>query len=258
MKHGSSRLSVVLVIVLGLIVFGGWAWGLSSWPPAQESDQASPAAATPSSTPTDGQAEQPVATARRLAVKRPAGTMRVLFTGDSLTGSYFATTEAQGFRPLLVAGLGDIEAVGVGVPHGRLSEVEAGTAIPSGATLAVIEVGTNDFGKTPLGGFRQQYDSLLDRVAAKSPGVRFLCMGIWRTANATVANIPGAGYDAEIKESCEERRGHYLPLQPIYDAPGSRGPAGVDTFAGKSDVFHPNNEGHAAIAEAALSSLVLR
>jgi acyl-CoA thioesterase-1 len=205
--------------------------------------------------------EQPTETAGRLHVEAPDGApLRVLFAGDSLTGSYYATTEALGYRPLVVDALGkrgEVEPVGVGVPHGRLSEVEAGTEIPAGAQLALLEVGTNDFGKTPIRTFTDQYASLLDRVSASSPGVAFLCLGIWRGSDDAVNGVNGATYDAAIKSECEERGGHFLPLQPIYDTEGTRGPSGRDTWLGAADEFHPNDKGHALIAEAVLDALRL-
>lgn len=213
----------------------------------------------PLPTPTRPAATPATPPAPALQVKRPlSGPLRVLFAGDSLTGSYFASTEAKGFRPLLVdamARAGEVDPVGVGVPHGRLSEVEAGTVIPTGAQLAVVEVGTNDFGKTQIPDFRAQYDALLASIDKASPGVAFLCTGIWRGGSEVNSGIRGEDYDAAIKASCEARKGRYVPLYPIYDAAGSRGPEGVTTWIGKSDTFHPNDAGHAAIAHAIAAAI---
>lgn len=207
----------------------------------------------PLPTPTDT-AESPVAVAPPLQVKRPvSGPLRALFAGDSLTGSYFATTEDEGFRPLLVKAMsqtGEVAPVGLGVPHGRLSEVQAGTEIPSGAQLAIVEVGTNDFGKTQIPDFRAQYDALLNGIESESPGVAFLCTGLWRAGAEVNNGIRGEDYDNAIKASCEAKGGRYVPLHPIYDNMKMRGPEGVMTWIGKSDTFHPNDDGHAAIANA--------
>ena len=194
-----------------------------------------------------------------LVVKRPEGQpLRVLFAGDSLTGSYFASTEDNGFRPLVVRALekaGSVEPVGVGVPHGRLSEVEAGTDVPADANLAIIEVGTNDFGKTPVKDFRAQYDALLDTVKSKSPDAVFLCMGLWRASNEVNAGIAGKAYDSAIEASCKARHGRFVELAPVYDSFGTRGPEGVKTWIGMSDTFHPNDKGHKAISDLVLKAI---
>lgn len=247
-----AALTAAVIVVVGFLVERDRS--IASVAEAANSKFTPSPIATPTKTPS-----KPAVASKPLAVERPADApMRVLFAGDSLTGSYFASTEAKGFRPLLVDALtktGEIDPVGVGVPHGRLSEVEAGTDIPSGAQLAIVEVGTNDFGKTKIPIFRAQYDALLDRIEKASPDAAFLCTGLWRGGSEVNTGIRGEDYDKAIQASCEAKGGRYVSLYPIYDNLKMRGPAGVETWIGESDTFHPNDAGHAAITKAIAAAI---
>jgi lysophospholipase L1-like esterase len=57
--------------------------------------------------------------------------------------------------------------------------------------------------------------------------------------------IRASSYDATIRRACAD--GAVVDVSPFFDA---RGPAGRPTFLGPGDAFHPNSEGHAAIARA--------
>lgn len=192
-------------------------------------------------TPQPGLAPLPVS-------RQPDGRVRVLFTGDSLTGAYFATTEAQGFRQLVIDALGPVDVTTATKAHQDLSTVSGVTTVPDNLDLAVIELGTNDVGiPTPLDDFRDQYDLLVAKVRASSPTGAIICAGTW-TSN-------GAAYDDAIRASCEAAGGRYVALAPLFSAAGNRGPAGEATFLGDSDDFHPNDAGHRAIADLLLAQL---
>ncbi|HEU4849263.1 MAG TPA: SGNH/GDSL hydrolase family protein [Terrimesophilobacter sp.] len=181
----------------------------------------------------------------------------VLVAGDSLAGGYFASTKAAGFRGILVDTLekgGPVELHRYGFPHGRLADIDD-TLPPSGLDLAVVEIGTNDFGKTPRAEFRRGYKAYLARIEKTSSDVKLICLGLWQTSGAKSNGTAPDDYDNIIETVCEADGGTFIPLQPIFDAKDTRGPAGVTTEVGTSDAFHPNDHGHALIAAAIVDAL---
>ncbi|MDZ7930489.1 MAG: SGNH/GDSL hydrolase family protein [Rhodococcus sp. (in: high G+C Gram-positive bacteria)] len=190
-----------------------------------------------------------------LTVVRPAdGPLKALFIGDSLTAGLYASSESQGFRSQMVAALeqsGPVElSLGqrIGGTVGEISEI---TNIGSGNQLAVVELGTNDFGKTDLDVFEAQYARLLDAIRATSPDAALVCAGVWQ------ARYYGGPFDAIIARQCAEHGGKYRVLNDLYADADNRGPAGVEAFGGVSDDFHPNDDGYGAISERLLGVLTL-
>jgi hypothetical protein len=55
-------------------------------------------------------------------------------------------------------------------------------------------------------------------------------------------------YDGIIQRLASSYGAIYVSLESLSDTPGLSGPAGLPTFLGFSDAFHPNDAGHAAIA----------
>lgn len=185
------------------------------------------------------------------------GPARVLVVGDSLSRGLYASTEENGYRSLLLDQLAEQHEEGVepqtvaltGAAAGRVAEI---ADPPSGLAVAVVELGTNDIGdQTPLPKFRATYARLLDAITDESPDVALVCLGAWQGEELA------APYDAVISEECEAAGGVFRPLAPIFSAPGMRGPAGEPAVGegGVSDMFHPNDDGHEAIAELVLDAL---
>ncbi len=174
--------------------------------------------------------------------------LRLLMTGDSLTGGFFASTKDRGFSKLVQAGLenhGPVEASGGSRAGGTLSTVDSITAVPAGLDLAIVELGTNDVGtKTPPETFAAQYSGLLTKVRAGSPGVAIMCISVWQAAG-TIADT----YNRLIREKCDAAGGQYVDINSAYSSGANRGPVGVETWTGVSDEFHPNDRGHQAIAD---------
>lgn len=220
----------------------------------------SPSALSPSATPTRTSSPSPSRSVTPspsptssapglLRIPRDAeGNARVLVTGDSLAAGFFASTEAQGFSPLVTGALGRVTPTTVSRAHQTLSTVAGVTEVPPDLDLAVIELGTNDVGiPTPLADFEAQYGDLLARIRASSPDAALVCLGTW--------THDGAAYDEVIARSCAANAGRYVSLAGLFAVAELHGPAGRDTFVGTGDEFHPNDAGHRAIADAVLAVL---
>ena len=132
----------------------------------------------------------------------------------------------------------------------------------------VVELGSNDWlGYVPLGRWRPtplerfsaDYARLLDRLT--EAGAVPVCLGIWGPADGG-AEVDGraeggaelAAYDDAISDACQRRGGAFIALSPVYETPGSRGPAGRRTPWGISDTTHPNDLGHQMIADLVLAA----
>ena len=186
----------------------------------------------------------------------PAAPTGVLIAGDSLAAGLFASTRAEGFRGLLFDewSVDEKDRLTYGFPHGRLSEITQ-AEVPANVRLAVIEIGTNDFGKTPRTEFGRTYSGFLQRLVEKSPDVELYCLGLWRSTVAVHNSSTPDDYDRLIEMACENVGGTFVPLSPIFDIKNTRGPAGVETETGASDEFHPNDLGHRMIADAVLEAI---
>jgi lysophospholipase L1-like esterase len=173
----------------------------------------------------------------------------VVVIGDSLTVGLYASTIDTTFASLLAvrwkAELRD--RVGIAGVHadGLLTAVETMEPDP---TDAVVEVGTNDFLNTAPGDFDQSYRTLIAAVRRREPHARIVCLGLWRTAleRSPWGQGPDA-YEALIQAACP---GPFVSLVALSMDLANRGPAQQPTFRGLSDSFHPNDHGHAAIANA--------
>lgn len=172
---------------------------------------------------------------------------KVLLVGDSLAAGLFATTADDDFASLLAAGLGGAEVETVAQPGaatGAISDLVVGE---SGIDLAVVEVGTNDVPLTAAPLFRTQYRGLLEKIQSAAPDVPLICLGAWVNDDR--------GLDDVIQEECATFDGAFVPLQDLWDEPQNRGPEGRETWQGEADYFHPNDQGHALIAERLLAAI---
>jgi lysophospholipase L1-like esterase len=180
--------------------------------------------------------------------------LRLLVAGDSIVDGYYATTPERGFTALLEASLAqvrDLTSVVVAVSGARgfrvAAQVETATVGEDPFDVVVLEVGANDVGKSSLREWRDGYTRLLDAVAATSPDARVVCLGPW------IAKGPTQPYLAVVRRLCVGQV--VLGLGDLYGRPGLRGPAGTATWLGASDLFHPNDRGHGAIADRVLDAV---
>ena len=166
--------------------------------------------------------------------------------GDSISNGRFATAQ-DGTFPSLVG-----EKLGMNLDLVARSGAKAAWAIPQlGAVaaahpaLVTIELGTNDVGfYTPADVFASQYETIVSAVAG--PQTRVLCIGSW---------LPSPGYDAIIEQACLRHGGTFVSLVGFYGVNDFHASDGGSSFLGRTDWFHPGDQGHAAIAAAVLSAL---
>jgi lysophospholipase L1-like esterase len=166
--------------------------------------------------------------------------------GDSISAGRYATAADATF-PALVA-----EKLGMSLNLVARSGARAAWALPQlGAVnaahpaLVTIELGTNDVGfYTPLDVFAAQYESIVSSVSVT--GSRVLCIGSW---------LPSTAIDGIIQASCERHGGTFVSLQGFYAINGFHASDGGSSYLGRTDWFHPGDQGHAAIAAAVLSAL---
>jgi len=196
----------------------------------------------------------------------------VLVVGDSLCVGEHASELDRGCGARLLRALGgdpsSPRSCGIqAISGGRLRDFLE-RRLPPARRLVVVELGSNDWlGYVPLGRWRPtplerfsaDYARLLDRLT--EAGAVPVCLGIWGPADGG-AEVDGraeggaelAAYDDAISDACQRRGGAFIALSPVYETPGSRGPAGRRTPWGISDTTHPNDLGHQMIADLVLAA----
>ncbi|MHA7264723.1 SGNH/GDSL hydrolase family protein [Arthrobacter sp. TMN-37] len=183
---------------------------------------------------------------------RTTDPLSIWFSGDSLTVGWHATTEAESFRSVVITDLGD--RVGETTVTARVGATLQGVAdefkIPAGVDLAVVALGTNDFGTDPAL-FGKQYTAYLGRVVEASPDAQLICLGAWQPGSS-----PGtSARDTAAREACTGQNGTFIPLTGLFADASLRGPQGAPTWVGGADTFHPNSAGHRKIADQILASI---
>ena len=166
--------------------------------------------------------------------------------GDSISAGRFATAQDGTFAALVA------EKLGMTLNLVARSGAKAAWALPQlGAVQAVhpalvtIELGTNDVGfNTPLDTFAAQYEAIVSGVS--SPQARILCIGSW---------LPSTAIDAIIAQTCERYGAIFVTLNGFYAVNAFHSSDGGSSYLGRTDWFHPGDQGHAAIAAAVLSAL---
>jgi acyl-CoA thioesterase I len=166
--------------------------------------------------------------------------------GDSISAGRYATAQDATF-PALVA-----DKLGMNLNLVARSGVKAAWALPQlGAiaaahpALVTIELGTNDVGfNTPTDVFASQYETIVSALA--QPQIRVLCIGSW---------LPSANLDAIIAQTCQRHGGTFVSLDGYYGVNDFHGVDGGSSYLGRTDWFHPGDQGHAAIAAAVVAAL---
>jgi len=166
--------------------------------------------------------------------------------GDSISAGRFATAQDDIF-PALVA-----EKLGMNLNLVARSGAKAAWALPllgavaaAHPALVTIELGTNDVGfNTPADVFAAQYETIVGALAG--PNTRVLCIGSW---------LPSTSLDAIIAQTCQRHGGTFVSLDGFYGVNDFHGVDGGSSYLGRTDWFHPGDQGHAAIAAAVVSAL---
>lgn len=166
--------------------------------------------------------------------------------GDSISAGRFATAQDGTFVAIVA------DKLGMSLNLVARSGAKAAWAIPELSAVAAahpalvtIELGTNDVGfNTPPEVFASEYDTIVSAVAALH--TRVLCIGSW---------LPSEGLDAIIAQTCSRYAGTFVSLNGFYGVNDFHGQDGGSSYLGRTDWFHPGDQGHAAIAAAVLSAL---
>ncbi len=166
--------------------------------------------------------------------------------GDSISAGRFGTTEQQTFPFVVAQRLGMqldlIARSGTKAAWGVQQVAAVNAAHPA---LVTIELGTNDVGfNTDPNAFAAQYDALVSGVSA--PNRRVLCVGSW---------LPSQLFDQLIQSACERHGGIFVSLDGFYHVGGFHAADGGSSYLGRTDWFHPGDQGHAAIAAAIVAAL---
>lgn len=180
--------------------------------------------------------------------------LKASFIGDSLTYGLYATDAAFAFHQEMVQEWRrerPVDEYAVNTVGGTVAGTLSANDFPSDQHLYVIELGTNDATRVDYSTFRSQYRELVERIRASSPDAEILCIGVWRPKK--VADV----FDTVIKDVCESHDGVFRSITDLSINPELKGPAGIPTFAGLSDTFHPNDTGHRMIADRMLDAVTI-
>lgn len=192
-------------------------------------------------------------------VKMPDGRpFNIFWAGDSLTAGFSAVKQTDGFRFRVnryIEKWGPVEEYVATKPAAeplfKVGVIDQDSIPKAGIDLAMIELGTNDAGRTDLDAFESSYRSLLTRVLTGSPKAKVVCVGAWGVSGPNGTDR----YDAIIERECDRRGGLFLDMTDLYMNKELTGPKGVETFAGPRDEFHPNDFGHEDIAKRLISRI---
>ncbi len=192
----------------------------------------------------------------------------IAIVGDSLTVGEHASSPFRSYPRLVHAALSAdanrrLSFRVTAVSGARVVDL-AGRELPIARRVAIVEAGTNDWlGQRPAGpcppteldAFAAGYCQLLDRVD-DGRAAALVCLGIWGPKGQR-GRIGGrlAEYEAAISAACEVRGGVMVTLSPVYEEAAARGPAERRTPFGVSDEMHPNDQGHARIAELVIDAV---
>lgn len=208
----------------------------------------------PAADPASASADEPVptfTTPTAAVTLTPRDPLRVLFVGDSLTYGAFASDEAHSYRHLVEASLAahsKIETTFVG-GSGKTSVDVIAAVGAQPYDFVILEIGTNDATNLPEDAFPGNYENLVAKVRQASPDAALMCLGSWQTAWRVSQTNP------DILKSCEAHGGVFRTLGDLWLNEANRGPDKRQTAFGVGDNFHPNDSGHAAIAERILTAI---
>jgi lysophospholipase L1-like esterase len=166
--------------------------------------------------------------------------------GDSISAGRFATAQDGTFPTLVADKLGmTLTLVAHSGARAAWALSQLGAVQAAHPALVTIELGTNDVGfNTPLDTFAAEYAAIV--VGVSSPQTRVLCIGSW---------LPSTAIDAVIGQTCERHGATFVTLDGFYAVNDFHSTDGGSSYLGRTDWFHPGDEGHAAIAAAVLSAL---
>jgi len=166
--------------------------------------------------------------------------------GDSISAGRYATAPDDIFPAIVADKLGmTLDLVARSGTKAAWGVTELGAVTAAHPALVTIELGTNDVGfSTPPDVFASQYETIVSAIA--SPQTRVLCIGSW---------LPSAAFDGIIADTCQRHGGTFVSLNGFYGVNDFHASDGGSSYLGRTDWFHPGDQGHAAIAAAVLAAL---
>ena len=173
----------------------------------------------------------------------------IVFVGDSLTVGLYAVTEAESFRALIAARFVCTTEL-IAASGGQSKDVNLVGLTEAAGDIVVIELGTNDaIGYPDLvpvapAVFEANLRAIARAARSGNQACRLIFLSVWQQAPTRTP------YDARIAAVAAGYGRHFIDISTIKDDPAASQPEGVETYLGKSDGWHPNTVGHAAIADA--------
>jgi lysophospholipase L1-like esterase len=166
--------------------------------------------------------------------------------GDSISAGRYATAPDDVFPAVVADKLGmTLDLIARSGTKAAWGVTEVGAVNAAHPALVTIELATNDVGfGTPPDLFAAQYETIVGSVSGAH--TRVLCIGSW---------LPSTGFDQIIAATCERHGGIYVSLDGFYGVNDFHAADGGSSYLGRTDWFHPGDQGHAAIAAAILAAL---
>lgn len=201
------------------------------------------------------------AEAVKLQITLPADRpLNVLFSGDSITHGSYATEPSRTWVGLVAAGLGGPEQVSVTNTAVSGFTVTEGLdePIPDGVDLAFTMYGNNDVERSDLDTFRADYTTLLGKIKAENPPAQIVCVSPWLSPDyISEAGNATRDFVDVARQVCEAAGGVFVDITGLFSGGTLNAQEGDPTLYGTPapDGGHPGDEGHAAIAQAALAAI---
>lgn len=186
--------------------------------------------------------------------KKDRGNLVYSAIGDSLTAGYYSSTENKRFVNVLSSLLENkmgfsVKTFSNGNYGGTLSNgLKAINQINSQRPdLVTVEFGTNDLNEqnnVPVNIFKNELNKMIDGITQnvnKTP--KIVLVTTWNQGEKSQP------FDDAIYSVGKKRHILVANVSALWHDSSNIGPAGKRTFQGKSDNFHPNDKGHAAIAQ---------
>lgn len=178
----------------------------------------------------------------------PAKLEKVLFSGDSISDGWYASVKSKGFVYIVQRAIHPTQSVHTHMHGYTVGQIAEKFVIPTDVDLAIVELGTNDVNKgTTYESFNINYPAYIERVMTKSPKAALICVGVFPHSREA------RNFDKVIHDACERHHGHFISISDLSSNPRAMGPVGKQTWAGKANLGHPNDYGHALIARRILN-----
>lgn len=215
-------------------------------------------AATSSRRAAEAAASSSAADAAKVHVSLPSGRpLQVLFSGDSVTHGFYATSRSKTW-PALVAGKlgGSVTVANTAIPGYTVTD-GLKEPIPAGIDLAFVMYGNNDIDKSTLAAYRRDYALLLAHIRAKDPQAQIVCVSPWESAAYTAHGSSAAQFAAAARQACTAAGGHFVDVMSLFTSTLNAQVGAPYAEGTAPDNAHPSDAGHALIASTVLAQIIV-